>query len=91
MQQCGQDNMACVLLKASNIIDKEVDMLLLTRKCKESIYLDVAGGIRIKITEIRGQHTVVGIEANPSVHIIREEIRDRYRPTQLTTPYIVNA
>lgn len=50
-------------------------MLVLTRKVYEAIVLDGPNGpIRIVVTSIKGKYARIGIEADPSVKIYREEI-----------------
>lgn len=55
-------------------LNKEVEMLVLSRKVGESIIID--GNILIKITQVRGDKVRIGIEAPQSVRIIREELAD---------------
>jgi carbon storage regulator CsrA len=53
-------------------------MLVLTRKSNEIIHIEAAGGIKVMILGVRhGNHVKVGIQADPSVNIVREEIRDK--------------
>lgn len=52
-------------------------MLVLSRERDEAIRLEVAGGIRILIVDVRGDKVRLGIEAPPHVHIIREELLRR--------------
>ena len=47
-------------------------MLVLSRKIGESI--QIAGGIKVTVTEVRGGRVRLSIEAPPSVRILRKEI-----------------
>ncbi len=47
-------------------------MLVLSRKQEEALV--IAGGITVRILEIRGRHVRLGIEAPPEVSIQRREI-----------------
>jgi carbon storage regulator len=49
-------------------------MLVLTRKCEESIVL--AGNVEIKILNIRGDQVSLGFEAPNEVSIYRKEVYD---------------
>jgi carbon storage regulator len=50
-------------------------MLVLTRRIGEEIVID--GGIRIKITGIKGEQVRIGISAPPQVRIDRKEVHER--------------
>lgn len=50
-------------------------MLVLSRSSGQSI--DVAGPCRITIVRIGGQKVRVGIEAHPSVSVLRSELKER--------------
>jgi carbon storage regulator len=50
-------------------------MLVLTRKPGESIIID--GGIRITVTQVRGENVRIGIEAPLEVRVNRAEIHER--------------
>lgn len=52
-------------------------MLVLTRKLNQRI--EIAGGIIVKLVEIRGDKVRLGITAPPGVTILREEVADRVR------------
>jgi len=47
-------------------------MLILSRKCGESLILD--GGIEIKVTEIAGDKVKIGISAPSNVKVYRQEV-----------------
>lgn len=49
-------------------------MLVLSRKTGESI--QIAGGIRITVTEVRGGRVRLSIEAPSDVRVLRKEIAD---------------
>ena len=49
-------------------------MLVLSRKIGESI--QIAGGIRVTVTEIRGGRVRLSIEAPPEIRVLRKEIAD---------------
>ncbi len=49
-------------------------MLVLSRKTGESI--QIAGGIRVTVTEVRGGRVRLSIEAPDSVRVLRKEIAD---------------
>jgi carbon storage regulator len=49
-------------------------MLVLSRKIGESI--QIAGGIRVTVTEVRGGRVRLSIEAPPEVRVLRKEIAD---------------
>jgi len=50
-------------------------MLVLSRKREEAIVL--TGGIRVVVSEIRGDKVRLGIEAPPEVKVVREELLAR--------------
>lgn len=50
-------------------------MLVLSRKLNETIVID--GGIRITVVGIQGKQVRIGIEAPPSVAVLREELLTR--------------
>jgi carbon storage regulator len=47
-------------------------MLVLARKIDEQIMID--GGIVIKVLRVRGDTVWLGISADPSIRILREEL-----------------
>jgi carbon storage regulator len=49
-------------------------MLVLSRKVGESIQID--GGIRVTVTEVRGGRVRLSIEAPSNVRVLRKEIAD---------------
>ena len=49
-------------------------MLVLSRKIGESI--QIAGGIRVTVTEVRGGRVRLSIEAPCDVRVLRKEIAD---------------
>jgi carbon storage regulator len=49
-------------------------MLVLSRKIGESI--EIAGGIRVTITEVRGGRVRLSIAAPPDVRVLRKELVD---------------
>lgn len=49
-------------------------MLVLSRKIGESI--QIAGGIRVTVTEVRGGRVRLSIEAPSDVRVLRKEIAD---------------
>lgn len=49
-------------------------MLVLSRKIGESI--EIAGGIRVTVTEVRGGRVRLSIEAPPEIRVVRKEIAD---------------
>ncbi len=49
-------------------------MLVLSRKIGESI--EIAGGIRVTVTEVRGGRVRLSIQAPPDVRVFRKEILD---------------
>ncbi len=49
-------------------------MLVLSRKIGESIQID--GGIRVTVTEVRGGRVRLSIEAPASIRVLRKEIAD---------------
>lgn len=49
-------------------------MLVLSRKIGESI--QIAGGIRVTVTEVRGGRVRLSIEAPADVRVLRKEIAD---------------
>ncbi len=49
-------------------------MLVLSRKIGESI--QIAGGIRVTVTEIRGGRVRLSIEAPADIRVLRKEIAD---------------
>ena len=49
-------------------------MLVLSRKIGESI--QIAGDIKVTVTEVRGGRVRLSIEAPPSIRIMRKEIAD---------------
>ncbi len=56
-------------------------MLILTRKSGEGLF--IGDDIRITILEIRGKQIRLGIEAPPSVIVLREEIYRRIQEENL--------
>jgi len=59
-------------------------MLVLTRKPGESIIID--GGIRLTVTQVRGESVRIGIEAPPEVRIHREEVQNRINEFEVDQP-----
>ncbi len=57
-------------------------MLVLSRKIGESI--QIAGGIRVTVTEVRGGRVRLSIEAPNSMRVLRKEIADAPSPTEST-------
>ena len=49
-------------------------MLVLSRKIGESI--EIGGGIRVTVTEVRGGRVRLSIQAPPDVRVFRKEILD---------------
>lgn len=49
-------------------------MLVLSRKIGESI--QIAGGIRVTVTEVRGGRVRLSIEAPSDVRVLRKEVAD---------------
>ncbi|MFN9721206.1 MAG: carbon storage regulator [Planctomycetota bacterium] len=49
-------------------------MLVLSRKIGESI--EIAGGIRVTVTEVRGGRVRLSIQAPPEIRVFRKEILD---------------
>jgi carbon storage regulator len=49
-------------------------MLVLSRKIGESI--QIAGGIRVTVTEVRGGRVRLSIEAPVDIRVLRKEIAD---------------
>ncbi len=49
-------------------------MLVLSRKIGESI--EIAGGIRVTVTEVRGGRVRLSIQAPPDVRVLRKEISE---------------
>ncbi len=49
-------------------------MLVLSRRVGESI--EIAGGIRVTVTEVRGGRVRLSIQAPPEVRVFRKEILD---------------
>lgn len=47
-------------------------MLVLSRKVGESI--EIAGGIRVTVTEVRGGRVRLSIDAPPEIRVLRKEI-----------------
>ena len=56
-------------------------MLILTRKSGEGLF--IGDDVRITILEIRGKQIRLGIEAPPSVVVLREEIYRRIQEENL--------
>ena len=61
-------------------------MLVLSRKVGESI--EIAGGIRVTVSEVKGGRVRLSIQAPPEVRVLRKEIADSGESTrsQSTTP-----
>ena len=57
-------------------------MLVLSRKIGESI--QIAGGIRVTVTEVRGGRVRLSIEAPDSIRVLRKEIADATSPAEQT-------
>lgn len=49
-------------------------MLVLSRKVGESI--EIAGGIRVTVTEVKGGRVRLSIAAPPDIRVLRKEIVD---------------
>ena len=49
-------------------------MLVLSRKVGESI--EIAGGIRVTVSEVKGGRVRLSIQAPPDVRVLRKEIAD---------------
>jgi carbon storage regulator len=49
-------------------------MLVLSRKIGESI--EIAGGIRVTVSEVKGGRVRLSIQAPPEVRVLRKEIAD---------------
>lgn len=60
-------------------------MLVLSRKQEEALV--IAGGITVRVLEIRGRHVRLGIEAPPEVSIQRREIIVRRESEQTAAAY----
>jgi carbon storage regulator len=58
-------------------------MLVLTRKIGERIH--ISGGITITLVEVRGQKVRLGVEAPPTVGVLREELLVREGRGRLAT------
>ncbi len=58
-------------------------MLVLSRKIGESI--QIAGGIRVTVTEVRGGRVRLSIEAPDSIRVLRKEIADVANPAKPAT------
>jgi carbon storage regulator len=56
---------------------EENNMLILTRKIEEDIYIGNNGEIRIRILSIAGRSVRIGIEAPKDIPVHRKEIYDR--------------
>jgi carbon storage regulator len=57
---------------------KESVMLVLSRKKSEAIVIEhPSGNIRVVVTEIRGDKVLLGIEADRSVTVHRQEVYDK--------------
>ena len=57
-------------------------MLVLSRKIGESI--QIAGGIRVTVTQVRGGRVRLSIEAPDSIRVLRKEIADAPSPAEQT-------
>ncbi len=58
-------------------------MLVLSRKIGESI--EIAGGIRVTVTEVRGGRVRLSIQAPPDVRVLRKEIAESNAPKSAQT------
>ena len=56
-------------------------MLLLSRKVGESILID-GEKIKVTVTDVQGNQVRLGIEADPSISVDREEIAIRKRENE---------
>lgn len=52
-------------------------MLVLSRKVGERVVID--GGVTVVVTKVVGNRVTLGIEAPPSVHVLRGELADQRR------------
>ncbi len=59
-------------------------MLVLSRRVGESI--EIAGGIRVTVTEVRGGRVRLSIQAPPEVRVFRKEILDAEASKELRSP-----
>jgi carbon storage regulator len=59
-------------------------MLVLSRKIGESI--QIAGDIRVTVTEVRGGRVRLSIEAPSSIRVLRKEITDGAAHARLDVP-----
>ena len=60
-------------------------MLVLSRKVGESI--EIAGGIRVTVAEVKGGRVRLSIQAPPEVRVLRKEIADSEESrSRSTTP-----
>lgn len=50
-------------------------MLVLTRKVGESVDIEIGGGIKVTVIEVRGKQVRLGFTAPEDVDIWREEIK----------------
>lgn len=60
-------------------------MLVLTRRRKQAIWIE---DVRVVITSIENGRVRIGIEADPSVKIVREEIMNKEEDDDCTTQTI---
>jgi carbon storage regulator len=58
-------------------------MLVLSRKIGESI--QIAGDIRVTVTDVRGGRVRLSIEAPSSIRVLRKEIADTAMLSELAT------
>lgn len=63
-------------------------MLVLTRKCEESLLIN--GTIEIKIIEISGDKVKMGIQAPGNVKILRKELYQTIRENQQAASPVVS-
>lgn len=56
-------------------------MLVLTRKKNESI--EIEGGIRVTVVDIRGDRVRIGVEAPGEISVHRQEVADAIRRERL--------
>ena len=57
-------------------------MLMLTRRVGEAIYIDVEGGIRVSVAEVRGKQVRLGVECSHDIAVVRSELLERQRVQQ---------
>lgn len=65
----------------STILDREIDMLILTRRSGESI--KIGDGIDITILACKGSQVRVGIKAPTSISVHRKEVYERIQSDKI--------